>query len=132
MSYNTATLIQKDPPSPDRRVRIVVEFTGNAGEPTVRQEYYITSTDTAQSIRRWAIEQARNLGDVKTVADALTVGQSVNLTPINPPAATAEEVWRAKVGRYTRMQDLGLTGQAATDLAALKADIEATYLTGYL
>lgn len=132
MAYNTATLIQKDPPSPDRRVRIVVEFTGNAGEPTVRQEYYVTPTDTAQSIRRWAIEQAKNLGDVKTIADALTVGQSVNLTPINPPAATAEEVWRAKASRYQRMAGLGLSGQAATDLAALKVDIEATYLSAYL
>lgn len=132
MSYNLATLVQKDPPSEDRRVRIVVEFSGNAGEPVVRREYYVTSNDTTQSIRRWAIEQAKNLGDVKTVADALTVGQSVNLTPINPPAATAEEIWRSKVARYTRMQNLGLTGQAATDLAALKADIEATYVSAYL
>lgn len=132
MAYNTATLVQKDPPSEDRRVRIVVEFTGNAGEPAVRREYYVNAADTTQTIRRWCIEQAKNLGDVKTVADALTVGQSINLTPINPPAPTAEEVWRAKVGRYQRMVGLGLSGQAATDLAALKADIEATYVTAYL
>lgn len=132
MAYNTATLVQKDPPSEDRRVRLVIEFTGNAGEPVVRREYYVTATDTGQTIRRWCIEQAKNLGDVKTVADALTLGQSINLTPINPPAPTAEEVWRAKVGRYQRMVGLGLSGQAATDLAALKADIEATYVTAYL
>lgn len=132
MSYNTATLVQKDPPSEDRRVRIVVEFTGNAGEPAVRREYYVNAADTTQTIRRWCIEQAKNLGDVKTVADALTVGQSVNLTPINPPTPTAEEVWRAKVARFNRMRELGLSGQAATDLAALKADIEATYVTAYL
>lgn len=132
MAYNTATLIQKDPQGPDRRVRIVVEFTGNAGEPTVRLEYYVTPTDTAQTIRRWAIEQAKNLGDVKSIADSLTVGQSINLTPITPSAATAEEIWRAKVARYVRMKDLGLSGQAVTDLAALKADIEATYLSVYL
>lgn len=132
MAYNTATLIQKDPQGPDRRVRIVVEFTGNAGEPTVRLEYYVTPTDTAQTIRRWAIGQAKNLGDVKSIADSLTVGQSINLTPITPPAATAEEIWRAKVARYVRMKDLGLSGQAVTDLAALKADIEATYLSVYL
>lgn len=132
MAYNVATLVQKDPPSEDRRVRIVVEFTGNAGEPVVRREYYVNASDTTQTIRRWCIEQARNLGDVKTVADALTVGQSINLTPINPPTPTAEEVWRAKVGRYQRMAGLGLSGQAATDLAALKADIEATYVSAYL
>jgi hypothetical protein len=69
---------------------------------------------------------------VKTIADSLTVGQSINLTPIATPPATAEEVWRAKVARYQRMAGLGLTGQAATDLSALKADIEATYVTAYL
>ena len=132
MAYNTATLVQKDPPSEDRRVRLVIEFTGNAGEPTVRREFYVTSADTTQTIRRWCIEQAKSLGDVKTVADALTVGQSINLAPIATPQATAEEVWRAKAGRYQRMVGLGLSGQAATDLAALKADIEATYITAYL
>lgn len=132
MAYNTATLVQKDPPGEDRRVRLVIEFTGNAGEPVVRREYYVTAADTAQSIRRWCIEQAKSLGDVKTVADALTVGQSVNLTPIATPAATAEEVWRWKVSRYRAMAQLGLSGQAATDLSSLKADIEATYVTAYL
>lgn len=132
MAYTTATLVQKYPPAEDRRVRIVVELYGNAGEPTVRREYYVTATDTTTSIRRWCIEQAKNLADVKTVADALTVGQSINLTPITPPTPTAEEVWRAKVARYYRLAGLGLTGQAATDLAALKADIEATYVTAYL
>lgn len=132
MAYNLATLVQKDPPNDERKVRIVVEFTGNAGEPTVRREYYVSASDTVQSIRRWAIEQARNLGDVKTVADALTVGRSVNLTPLAAPTPTPEEVWRAKVARYNRMRELGLTGQAATDLAALKADIEATYVSAYL
>ncbi len=132
MAYNLATLVLKDPPLADGRVQITVEFTGNAGEPAMRRQMFVGPSDTTQSIRRWAIEQAKNLGDVKTVADALTVGQSVNLTPINPPTATAEEIWRAKVLRYARMKDLGLTGQAATDLAALKADIEATYLTAYL
>lgn len=132
MAYNLATLVQKDPPSEDRRVRLVVEFTGNAGEPVVRREYYVSASDTTQTIRRWCIEQAKNLGDVKTVADALKVGQSINLTPITPPAPTAEEVWRAKVARFNRMRELGLSGQAATDLAALKADIEATYVSAYL
>lgn len=132
MAYNTATLMQKDPPSEDRRVRLVIEFTGNADEPVVRREYYVTAADTGQTIRRWCIEQAKNLGDVKTVADALSVGQSINLTPIAPPVPTAEDVWRAKAARYRSMAGLGLSGQAATDLAALKADIEATYVSAYL
>jgi len=132
MAYTTATLVLKDPPLQDGRVQITVEFAGNAGEPTMRRQMYVGPADTTASIRRWCIEQAKNLADVKTVADALTVGQSINLTPITPPTPTAEEVWRAKVARYYRLAGLGLTGQAATDLAALKADIEATYVTAYL
>lgn len=132
MAYTTATLVLKDPPLSDGRVQITVEFTGNAGEPPMRRQMFVGPTDTTQTIRRWCIEQAKNLGDVKTVADSLTVGQSINLTPIATPAATAEEVWRAKVARFNRMRELGLSGQAATDLAALKADIEATYASAYL
>lgn len=132
MAYTTATIVLKDPPLPDGRVQITVAFTGNAGEPAMRRQIHVGPDDTGQSLRRWAIAQAKSLGDVKTIADSLTVGQSINLTPIATPPATAEEVWRAKVARYQRMAGLGLTGQAATDLAALKADIEATYITAYL
>ena len=133
MAYNTATLIQKDPPNDDRRVRIVVQFSGNAGEPTVRREYYVGPSDTLQSIRQWAINQASSMGSVKTVADNLTEGMSVNLTPIAAPAPTAQQVWQSKVNRYLAGKDLGLTGATAVaDLAALKADIEATYLSAYL
>ena len=131
MAYNTATLVQKDPPNDDRRVRIVVQFSGNAGEPTVRREYYVGPSDTLQSIRQWAINQAASMGAVKTVADNLTEGMSVNLTPIAAPAPTAQQVWQGKVERYKALAGLGLVGQAATDLAALKADIEATYLSAY-
>lgn len=132
MAYTTATLVLRDPPLADGRVQITVEFTGNAGEQAMRRQMHVGPTDTTQTIRRWCIEQAKNLGDVKTVADALTVGQSINLTPINPPTPTAEDIWRGKVSRYRSMAQLGLSGQAVTDLAALKADIEATYVSAYL
>ena len=133
MAYNTATLIQKDPPNDDRRVRIVVQFSGNAGEPTVRREYYVGPSDSLSSVRQWAISQAASMGAVKTVADNLTEGMSVNLTPIAAPAPTAKEVWQSKVVRYLAGKDLGLTGATAVaDLAALKADIVATYLSAYL
>lgn len=132
MAYTTATLVLKDPPLADGRVQITVEFTGNAGEPPMRRQMHVGPTDTAQSIRRWCIEQAKNLGDVKTIADSLNIGQSINLTPIAQTPPSAEEVWRGKVSHYARFQGLGLTGQIATDLAALKADIEATYDSSYL
>ena len=131
MAYTVATLVLKDPPQADGRVLISVDFSG-AGETTVRRTLLVGPSDTAQSIRRWAIETAKSLGDVKTIASTLTVGQSINLAAITPPAPTAEEVWRSKVDRYRSLADLGLTGQAATDLAALKTEIQNTYLSAYL
>jgi len=131
MAYTTATLVVKDPALPDGRTQITVEFTG-AGEVTKRANYMVGPSDTATSIRRWAIATAKSLADVKTIADNLTVGQSVNLGAIADPAPTAQQVWQAKVSRYQALAGLGLAGQAATDLAALKADIEATYLSAYL
>ena len=132
MAYTTATLVVKDPPLTDGRTQIVVEFTG-AGEVTKRANYMIGPLDTGTSIRRWAIATAKSFADVKTIADNLTVGQSVNLSAIADPAPTAQQVWQAKVNRYLAGKDLGLTGTTAVaDLAALKADIEATYLSAYL
>lgn len=132
MAYTTATLVLKDPPLSDGRVQITVEFTG-AGEQPMRRQMHVGPTDTVQTIRRWAYEQAQNLGSVKTIADSLTVGQSINLTKIPDPTPSAEDVWQEKVRRYQRMAALGLTGAtAAADLATLKADIEATYDSSYL
>ena len=131
MAYTTATLVAKDPALPDGRTQIIVEFTG-AGEVTKRANYMVGSADTALSIRRWAIATAKSFADVKTIADNLTVGQSVNLGAIADPAPTAQQVWQVKVERYKALVGLGLVGQAATDLSALKADIEATYLSAYL
>jgi len=136
MAYTTATLVRKDDPLDDGRVWITVAFTGNAGEPTVRQRYLVGPNDTGQSIRQWAIAIAENLGSTKNIADNLTVGQSVNLTPIPPPAnpvPTAREVWQGKVGRYRVFAALGpWSGAMATALTALKTDIEGTYQDGFI
>jgi hypothetical protein len=64
---------------------------------------------------------------------SLQIGQTVTpLAPTAPPAPTAKQVWLGKVSQYNQFAALGLTGTAATDLAALLADINATYITGYL
>lgn len=132
MAYNTATLIRKDPSLDNGQVWITVQFTGNAGEPPIRQRYLVGHTDTGQTIRQWAIGVANALGSAKNIADSLTVGQSVNLTPISDPPPTAQQVWRGKVSRYLSLSAVPWSGALATDLAALKSNIETTYVTGYL
>lgn len=113
MAYVTATLIRKEVPtlpkdSPyyDGRVFIVVEFVGNAGEPRRVLRYTVGASDTLQSIRQWAIGVAENLNKTKTIADALTEGQSINLAAIASPPPTEEDIWKAKVGRYLRLSSV--------------------------
>jgi hypothetical protein len=131
MAYTTATLIQKDPAGPDDRVRLVIQFTGT-GEAAKNLEYYVDGATTGLAIRRWAIDIAAKLDGRKTIADNLTVGQSINLAAIAPTPPTAKQVWLEKVGRYRYFSGLGLTGAANTALAALLTDINATYAAGFL
>lgn len=131
MPYTTATLVEKQAPGPDGRVALIVEFTG-AGEPTKREGYTLDGTTTILGLRAWARAKALSL-ESKTIADQLTVGMSVNLASIAPPAPTAEEIWRAKVARYLQAKELGATNSTAiADRDALFADINATYQTAYL
>ena len=134
MPYNAATLVSKSPYLRDGQVPIEVAFSGDAGEPVVTQRFVIGPGDTALTIRAWAAQMAASLNAVKTFAGNLTIGQSININPVPPPSdpvPTAKEVWLEKARRYQRIAGLNLTGQFATDLAALKADLEATYISGY-
>lgn len=134
MAYTTATLISKSPYLTDGRVPIEVEFTGNAGEPPVSQKYTLGPGDTALTMRAWAAQMAASLNAVKTFAGNLTVGQSISVIPIPSPldpVPTAKDVWLEKFRRYQRMSGTSVAWQFAADLATLKADLEATYLTGY-
>lgn len=139
MAYVTATLVKieapfthKDATFSDGSVSLLIEFTGNAGEPPRTQRYTIRPTDTLKTIRHWAINVAANLGSTKSIADALTVGQSVDLTPIVPTPPTAKETWILKFEKYRRYAIANWAGALSTDLSALKADIEATYQASYL
>lgn len=133
-AYNTATVISNELKE-DGRTRLVFRFTGNAGEPGVTREYFVNSGSTATVLRNWVDSILGDLNLMRSAATlpALQVGQIVPpLAPTAPAAPTAKQIWLNKVSRYQQFAALGLTGTAATDLAALLADINATYVTGYL
>ena len=132
MAYSVATLVQKDPAGADGRVRIVVAFSGDAGEPPMRRERYV-GAETLADLQAWARAEAAAHGGRKSIADSLTLGATFDLTPPAPRAPTAAEVWLSKASRLQRAKAFGLTVQKAVDdLAALEADVNATYVTGYL
>ena len=133
MAYNVATIIQKDPVGTDGRVHCVVAFTGNAGEPEERRDFYVDGSTTALSVRIWAREQVASLNGRKTIADAVTVPFVINLAApaVTPP--TAEQVWLEKARRLVRAKAIGLTNATAVaNINTLQADVDATYVAAYL
>lgn len=135
MAYILATLVQKDPPGSDGRVRIIVEFTGDAGEPPRRRERYIEN-ETLAELKTWARNEAIGLFGKKALADALVVGATVNLTPPTPPTPpvpTAAQVWTEKARRLARLRAMGVvTGPLDAAITALTADVVATYQAGFV
>ena len=135
MAYVTATLKQKDAPLPDGRVRLVITFVGDAGEPTVDREHYLDESTTVANLRRWAYDEAQRLTGRKTVADVLTVGQSITLTaPPAPPAPTARQIWLEKAQRLARLRGLGSVTNSTllTEINALADDVRTSYQAGWI
>lgn len=134
MAYTTARLIQKDPPRPDGREEVTIEFTGDAGESPIHRQYRVQDFDTLQALRQRIIGDVAALGTRKSVAAALVVGATLSLAPIVPvpPVPTAVEVWLGKARRLARAEAIKLTGAAVVDIAALRADVEVTYASGFL
>lgn len=136
MAYISATPRQKDPPGPDGRVRIVVEFAGDAGEPLIRREKYLDNEALAD-IQAWARAEVAALQGKRTSAGAIVVGTPISLVPPAPVVPTAAEIaekaWLEKANRLRRAKALGLTNATAVaNIATLEADVNATYLPAYI
>lgn len=132
-TYNQA-VVDRNELTPYGAARLVTLFTGDDGEPQIRRDYVVNASSTMASYRQWvrAVLDELNLMRVVGVLPGLQPGQVITPLNLTPPTPTAKQVWRRKVDTYTQMQASGFTGTLATDLSALKADIEATYQVGYL
>lgn len=134
MAYTTATVIQEDPPLPDGRVHLVIQFTGNAGEPPINRDYYLDTDTTALDGRIWVAAEKARLNNRKTLADTISVG-TVIPDPPAPPGPTAFETWRAKAHRLVAMDALNKAGSTAAafvaDLGALRTDVNTSYSTSF-
>ncbi len=116
-------------------IKVNFAFAGNAGEVTVQREYLVRPTSTATHLRNWIYTTIQELNALHTasVIPALQPGQTVPaLAPVATPPS-AKDSWMMKFDRYKRMQGSGIVNATLTsDLAALKADLEATYQAGYI
>lgn len=130
-AYQNPVVIANEPKA-DGRIKLVFEFKGNAGEPTVTKDFIVQPSTTATIVRNWIYTTIAELDLMNTAATlpALQPGQTVTrLAPVAPtPSACA--VWKRKVEQYTQVAGNAFTGTIATELAALKSDIESTYPAG--
>lgn len=114
--------------------KLIFRFSGNAGEPAVTREYMVGPNTTATILRNWVDATLDELNLMHTAATlpALQPGQTVpRLAPVEP-AASAKDIWRQQVSRYSQFCTQGFTGAVATDCTAMKSTIESTYQAGFL
>lgn len=133
--YTTAT-IRSNEPLADGSTRLMVEFSGDAAEELKQRAFTVTGSTTALQLRQWVTTQLADLNGTRTIAKLAALQEGQVIPPAALPgavAATASDIWVEKARRLQRATALGLTAaQAVTDIAALKADVNATYDSAYL
>ena len=114
-------------------VMITFAFAGNAGEPTVTRGYVVSQGTTATAVRNWIDDTIKELDLVRTAETLAALRPSQVVPRLARPADVppAKRVWLQKLATYLQVKDAGIAAIAA-DVAALKADLEATYVSGYL
>lgn len=128
-------IIERNELQPNGMVKLFLLIRGNAGEPDVRAELLVRPGMTFTQGRYWADDKLNELDSARTASNAaqLQPGQTIPRLARPPVVPTAKEVWRKKFNAYMAVKDSGLAGATlASDLAAKKADLEATYATGFL
>lgn len=132
----TGGIIRVNEPKGDGTYRLVVGFTGNAGEPEVRRETTIDGGTTGASLKQWGNSQVAGLATARTLSSAasLQVGQTFDVSAVATPALTAFQTWQVHAARCTRLQDLKRGVSSATVLSEIATEcglVDSTYATGY-
>ena len=132
-AYQNPTVVTNER-QPNGSTRMVLQFTGNNGEPVVAREFTIVANTTATNFRNWVHSVIAELNLMHSAASlpALQPGQIVPALAPTPPTPSAKNIWRNKVFLYDQLVGKSYAGTLATDMTALKADIEATYQAGFL
>lgn len=133
-AYQNPTITANQPQGNGSTV-ITFQFAGNAGEPTVTRQYQVSQDTTVTAIRNWVDDTIKELDLVYTARTSPSAqpGQVVPRLARTSPPPTAKQIWREKFDRWKVFTASGLTNAAlTTDLDALKADLEATYVDGFI
>lgn len=120
----------------DTTFRVKVRLVTNDARGTFDQWFEGSGTTLAQlrdNISK-QIEALNTKQTAKSVLDAIAVGAAIPISVAAPAATTptAKEVWQSKArSASVGSQINGLSGAAATALAALVAEVNSTYAAGF-
>jgi hypothetical protein len=132
MPYTQIQIKQQDPITAQGTSEWTFVLTG-AGLPAKTVSRVFSDNVPNAELQTWAYQQSLTREGVEALFARLSVGQTFPIVAPSAPVLTAEQVWRAKVARYLQGKQLALTNATAiSDLNALFADINATYLPVYL
>lgn len=114
--------------------RLIMRFTGNAGEPIVDRPYHIAANSTVALLQQWVrgVVTELNLARTAGTHPSVVSGTVITGAAASAPAPTARSVWKAKVQMHGQACSQSFTGAIATACSALKTDIETTYQAGFL
>lgn len=115
--------------------KMVFEFSGDAGEPTVRREYTVSAGTTQTVLRNWIYSTISELNLMHAAATLAGLQPRQTVPKLAPTTSTptAQQVWMEKARRAVRMKaavDAGVTA-LSTDLATLLTDLNGSYVTSY-
>lgn len=118
---------------PNGLSQVHVRFNGDAGEPPVQMSYLVRPGSNLRAAREWAKDVVDELDSARTAAaiPGLQPGQTIQRVARVNPVKAAKQAWREKFDLYLRIKDSGVAAIAGY-ITTLKADIEATYQTGFL
>ena len=128
-------LITSNTATPDGGGTIVLQFPGNAGEPTVSRTYVIQQNSTFPLLQEWVDDTIKELNKLWAAKSLPTLqnGQTVTRQARVIPPPTAKQVWLDKFERYKGCSSVTLASTGFNNAcSAIKADLEATYQAGFL
>lgn len=112
---------------------VIFQFSGDAGEPVQRMPYTVQPGTNMKIVREWVKDVVTDLDGKRAGSSLAGLQQGQTVTRLNRTAAVraAKELWNEKLARYLYVKDAGIAA-SATELAAMKTDLETTYQAGFL
>ena len=137
-AYTDSAQVLRHEQDQNGSARLIMRFTGNAGEPIVDRAYPITPAVSPAAafaaLRNWISLTVTELNLSRSAGTAPQVAAGTVINGLAPSATpqSAKSIWRDKVRVYRDGCTNSFTGAVATSCTTLKENIESSYQAGFL